>query len=143
MRMSATIKGLDEVLAKLDAVDDVHKTQALRDGLAAGGAEVIDAAKNIVPVDTGDLRDSLHVGGYTSLTPGYRKVRRFGELDKPKGSGKGVQVFIGSMWPYAHLVEGGTRRVAARPYMRRALDTHEKNVLRQVDKSVQKVIDEG
>ena len=143
MRLSATVKGLDKILDKLDAVDNVHKTRALRDGLAAGGAEAIEAAKDIVPVDTGALRDSLHVGGYTELTPGYRRVRKFGELDKPRGTGKEVAVFIGSTWPYAHLVEGGTRRVAARPYMRRALDEKQKAVLSAVDKSVQKVIDEG
>ena len=143
MRMSATVKGLDKILDKLDAVDNVHKTRALRDGLAAGGAEAVDAAKRDVPVDSGDLRDSLHVGGYTELTPGYRRVRKFGELDGPQGSGKSVQVYLGSTLPYAHLVEGGTRRVAARPYMRKALDEKQAAVLKAVDKSIQTVIDEG
>lgn len=143
MRISATVKGLDKVLDKLDAIDNAHKTKALRDGLGHGGAVAVDEARSIVPVETGDLRDSLHVGGYTSLTPGYREVKRFGELAKPSGSGRNVTVLLGSTLPYAHLVERGTSKVAARPYIRKALDRKNGEILEAVDKGMQKVIDEG
>jgi HK97 gp10 family phage protein len=143
MRMSVKLKGLDKIVDKLDALDGAHQTQALRDGLAAGGLVAVEEARTRVPVRTGNLRDSLHVGGYTALTPSYRKIGRYGALRKPQGSGKGVMVFLGSTMPHAHLVERGTRKMAARAYMRPAIDTKQKEILRKVDDSVQQVIDEG
>lgn len=141
--MHATVKGLDKVLDKLDAIGKAHQTEALRDGLAHGGQVAIEAAQERVPVRTGNLRDSLHVGGYTSLSKRYRKIGRYGSLPKPQGTGKAVEVYIGSTLPHAHLVERGTVRMAARPYLRPAVDGSEREILGEVDKSIQKVIDEG
>jgi HK97 gp10 family phage protein len=143
MRLDVTVKGLDKVLDKLDAVDSVHKDEAFKEGLAQGALVAVKEAKRNVPIRTGDLRDSLHVGGYTVLTPEYRKVGRFGALRKPQGSGRGVLVYLGSTLPYAHLVERGTRKMQARPFLRKAVDEKQSEIVRVVDETMQTVIDEA
>lgn len=141
MRMNVAIRGLDTAVAKLDRVANAHRTRVLADGLAEGGAEAIEEARRTVPVDTGRLRDSLHVGGYTRLTPSYRKIGRYGALRGPEGKGKEVKVFLGSTLPHAHLVERGTRRMRARPFMRKALDSKEGDIVAAVDRSIEREIE--
>ena len=137
------LKGLDKILSKLDVIGDAHKEKAFEESLAAGGAVAVSAAKDLVPVDTGRLHDSLHVGGYTKLTPGWRKIGKYGSLRKPEGKGRSVLVFLGSTLPYAHLVERGTRTVAARSFIRRGIDGSERKIMRTIDDKVQEMIDEA
>lgn len=141
MRFRARIEGMDKLLKKLDAIDGMHQGEALKEGLAQGGLIAIQEAKAQVPVATGDLRDSLHVGGYTELTPDYRKIGRYGALRKPTGSGKNVKVYIGSKLPYAHLVERGTVKMRARPFIRPAVDSKQGEILDKVDETIQDMID--
>jgi HK97 gp10 family phage protein len=61
--------------------------------------EVLAAAEHLVPVDTGALKDSLHIE------------------DAP-GGGKRVVADT----PYAVFVEFGTENMPAEPYLRPALD---------------------
>jgi HK97 gp10 family phage protein len=70
-------------------------------GLAAGAEVVAEAAKQRVPVETGELRDAIHV-------------------DKEP---EGVYVIAGdSRTFYAHFVEHGTTRTAPRPFLVPALE---------------------
>ena len=62
-------------------------------------------AKEYVPVDSGDLRESISVQKDTINT----------------SSSYGVGYIIGSDLEYAGMVELGTRHKAARPYLRPAL----------------------
>ncbi len=62
---------------------------------------VVRYAKQIVPVDTGALKKSIH---RTVLEDGH-----------------GTYIEIGSSLEYAIYVELGTRRMHARPYLRPAL----------------------
>ena len=67
------------------------------------GRKVQDAAKAIVPVDTGFLRDSIEIaveGGTTT-----------------------ANAEIGATARYGGFVEYGTSNTPAQPYMRPALDT--------------------
>jgi HK97 gp10 family phage protein len=67
------------------------------------GQKVQDAAKALVPVDTGFLRDSIDMaveGGTTT-----------------------ANAEIGATAPYGGFVEYGTSTNPAQPYMRPALDT--------------------
>ena len=74
--------------------------QAIRSALREIGERAVGDATDIVPVRTGNLRQSI---GYSS---------------------DDSQVIIGSDVPYASYVEEGTRRMRARPYLRPAMTDH-------------------
>lgn len=143
MKVSVKIKGVDKIMRKLDAIDRLHQDAALADALAAGGVVLIEEAKRRVPVQSGDLQDSLHVGGYAHLTPEFRKIGIYGELPGPKGQGRSVGVLAGTTLPYGPLVELGTKRAAAQPYLRPAGDLKENEIRDAVDAKVQAIIDEA
>lgn len=95
--------------------------QALRDGgneaMFEGAQIVLEAATARVPIFTGRLKDS----GYVSTTDKssyvakrwYKKERK---PDKPFGA------IVAFAAPHSHLVEFGTKNMAAQPYLRPALD---------------------
>lgn len=87
------------------------------EALFEGGEALLEAAKSRVPVRTGRLRDSGYVTTKTQSSyahkQGYKKER------KPEESGV---VGIGFSAPHSHLVEFGTKKMNARPYLRPALD---------------------
>jgi HK97 gp10 family phage protein len=138
-----TVKGVDALMRKLDTIDQLHQKDALADALADGGVVLVDEAKRRVPVQSGDLRDSLHVGGYKELTPAFRKIGIYGELPGPKGRGRSVGVLVGSTLPYAPLVELGTKHAAPEPYLRPAGDVKENEIRDAVDARIQEIIDEA
>lgn len=139
--MKVKIDGLDELVKTLDRLDSMEAEEGFQNGIVDGALLVIQEAKDLVPVDSGDLRDSLHIGGYTKLTPEYRKVGSYGALKKPIGKGKTFGVFAGSTLPYAHLVELGTKRTRAKPFLRPAADTKQDEVVKAVEQAIQAVIE--
>ena len=139
--MQRQIEGLAELLGKLEDLSDLQQDDALELGLVRGGVVAVKRAKEIVPVDSGDLRDNLHVGGYTSLTPGYRAVGAYGTLRKPGGRGKGKYVLVGTKLPYAHLVEMGSKHNRPTRFLLRGVQESEKEIVREVDKAIQEIID--
>ena len=143
MKVSVKMRGVEEIMRKLDKIDNAHKDKALPDALADGGVVLIEEAKRLVPVDSGDLSDSLHVGGYTELTPEFRKIGIYGALPGPKGSGRQVGVLVGSTLPYAPLVELGTEHSNAQPFLRPAADSQENEIRDAVDDALQAMIDEA
>lgn len=97
MPVTTNTAGLKRIRAQLDG--------ALDRGAARGASMIADLARQFVPVDEGDLRDTIRV------TP------------KP-GSGKGqYSVAAGNKdVNYAGFVEFGTVDSPAQPYMRPAHD---------------------
>lgn len=143
MRVDIRIDGLEQLVDKLDRIDNVHKYEALEEGLAQGGLVAVEEAKRRVPVRSGALRDSLHVGGYTELTPEYKPAGAYGPLKGPIGKGKDKGVLIGTKLPYAQLVERGTRRMKAKPFLRPAADEKRPEIVEKVTEAIQGIIDEG
>lgn len=141
--MNIKVDGLEQILDKLDATDNAHRYQAYKDGLGEGGAVAIAEAKRLVPVDSGDLRDNLHVGGYTRLTPGYRRVGEYGELKKPIGRGRTAGVLVGTKLPYAHLVELGSVHNKRKPYLKPAVDRKQREIVEAVERKIQEIIDKA
>jgi HK97 gp10 family phage protein len=112
-RQAMVVHGLDELFEALgDQKAAVRKAQG--PALRAAGAVVETEAKQLVPVDTGTLRDAIVVDA----------IRRGGVV---------VAVEVGPTIPpafHAHLVEFGTDRGSpAQPFMRPAWDTRKKEAL--------------
>lgn len=93
----ARIKRLMDQLPK-EIVDDVERA------VLKGAREVADAQRLLVPVDTGDLRDSIHVTPAGQTSPAYSQpggAEVVGPLSARVTAGN-------SDVRYAHLVEYGT-----------------------------------
>ena len=84
----------------------------MQDEVVAAGEELADMMRRLVPVDKGDLRDSITVTPPGQTTPSH---------SQPGGTrqAKANEVLItagDSKARYAHLVEYGTRHAHAQPY---------------------------
>lgn len=98
MATTVTIRGMDEVIARLKALDPAMQAAA-RDGLEKGG-EVMEAKIQAgCPVDTGKLKASIKRGPVT-------------------GGGAKLKVEVKTEVDYASYVELGTSKMIARPFMR-------------------------
>lgn len=103
MSWSAKIIG-DTVTPRLAAfAGKIEK--AVEAELDVVGADMVDLSRSIVPVRTGFLRDSI-----------YHQT-------------SGFELEFGAEADYSSYVEFGTYRMAARPYMRPALDGSSQKIL--------------
>lgn len=112
-------KELDKALAQLPRATS---RTVLRKTLTKAAEPVLTMAQYLVPVDQGDLKRSLKIG--TSLSSRQRKIAgRSGE----------VMVYVGASHPmgaHAHLVEFGTAKTPAQPFLRPAWDRQKGKALR-------------
>lgn len=87
------------------------------DAMFEGGQMLLEGSQSKVPRFTGRLAKSGYVTTKSKSTyvykKGYKKER------KPEDSGI---VGIGYSAPHSHLVEFGTKKMKARPFLRPALD---------------------
>jgi len=87
------------------------------DALFEGGLLLLEDATRRAPERSGRLRQS----GYVSSVNRSNYVYRHGYKKERKPSDVGV-VAVGFSAPHSHLIEFGTRKMRARPYLRPALD---------------------
>lgn len=115
------LKELDEALAQLPRA--TGKGVLRRTGIRAL-APVIARARELVPVDKGDLKESLKIT--TKLSKRQQR-----ENAKAVAQGKAtVQLYAGAAaLPHAHLVEFGTAQMTPQPFMRPAWDENKDKVL--------------
>jgi len=120
-----TVRGGEQLRRNLARLAGAERRQAQADGLEAG-ARTLEAIVKIslsgpspsAPgeppgLDTGFLRNSVQVD---EVTP--------------------TEAFLGAHTEYAEPLEFGTSRMAARPFMRPALDQHEREILDAVRSTV-------
>jgi HK97 gp10 family phage protein len=108
------VRGGEQLTRNLRRLAGNERRQAQHDGLEAGARVVEAYAKIAAPVDTGNLQGSIQV---QEVTP--------------------IQAIIGpSNIDYAEFVEFGTSRMAAQPYMRPAIDEHEREIVDAVQRTV-------
>jgi HK97 gp10 family phage protein len=121
MSVKVKIEGLKEVKAALRELPDATAKNVMRRVLRKAGEPIAAAARSLVPVAQGDLRDSIAVS--TKLSKRQRKMYRKANKDD-------VEVFVGAgPHPQAHLQEFGTSDHPAQPFLRPAWDQHKRPVL--------------
>lgn len=116
-KLTFSIKGAREMEKLLLQLGPRLAAKAGDQSLRAGAKPIVDAAKRLVPVDTGKLRRSITA----RISRAYRANQRI--------------ILIGFTRPrsaIAHLVEFGTVKMRAQPFMRPALDTQAKNALTEM-----------
>lgn len=91
--------------------------EATPDGLFAGGQMLVDAAASRAPIGaTGNLRASGYVATEQKST--YKSSKKHNkEIKPPKGG-----AVVGFAAFYARFQEFGTRKMAAKPFLRPAID---------------------
>ena len=91
--------------------------RASMDRLQAAGEIVAAHARTLVPVDTGALRDSIRV---TRLIGDPKRNIRVYAGNRVQGGSRKRGAERGAF--YAHMVEHGTVKMPARPFLRPALN---------------------
>jgi len=108
--MKITLKGFESLSNKLDKVADVYPTQ----GLLKGALRVERTAKELVPVDTGMLRNSI------THTADMKSAR------------------VGTSLSYAPDVEFGTSVQRAQPFLNPALALNRQDIVDDISEDIQK-----
>lgn len=104
---------------------DRTSPEYLEIGAIAGAKVIAAAAKDIVPIDTGDLQSTIRV------LPGPKGARSSSALVVAGGrapSGNDVN--------YAGYIEFGTSRMAAQPFMRPAYDKFKAEAVKETGDAV-------
>jgi len=116
MKMKFRISGLREIEQALRRIARATPEAVQREALHDAGEIVAERARSLVPVRSGNLRDSIAVAD-----EGQSGVLSQG----------GVEVFVGPQADgfYGHFVEFGTVNMAAEPFMRPAFDATRDEVM--------------
>lgn len=119
MKASFKVEGLDQLVRKLNKLPDAVGHKIELEVLLDAGELVVERARELVPVDTGNLRQSIAVS---------EMVRSGASAGLSLREGGHVTVYIGPARGgahdgfYGHMVEFGTHTAAAHPFMRPAWD---------------------
>jgi HK97 gp10 family phage protein len=103
------IPRLAEVIKAFEDLDKRARSNALRAALRAATQPVLAAAKAKAPVDTGRLRKSL------ATTVSTKQGRSHAAIGLK-------QSIMGNSGWYGRMIETGTAKMPARPYLRPAFD---------------------
>lgn len=142
-RTTFKVEGFKELEAALMELPRATAKNAMRRALLKAGQPVADRAKELVPVKSGALRDSITVSTKTANKPGaseFAAAMRAGATRQEagqamraavkKGDRSTVTVYIGAgQKPHAHLVEFGSVNNKPHPYLRPAWDEGKQQVL--------------
>lgn len=124
------VKGLKEIDAVLRRLPAKVTEKVIVDGLKAGGRVIADDMRRRVPVDTGALKRAITVRKATR-----RQLRQ--------GTGTVVAGFRPPRSRIAHLVEFGTSRTAAQPFIRPALETKANEAIRVIGAAFGRAIEKA
>lgn len=120
MTVRSKIVGAKQLENALKQLPKATSKNVLRRALIKAAAPTEAAARAMAPRGpTGNLQASIDVG--TKLKPSQQGARR-----------PGVEVYVGATAPpgfHAHLIEFGTAKMAARPFMRPAWEQTKDKVL--------------
>lgn len=104
---------------------------------------VLEEAKRLVPVDEGDLRDSL-ILSVRKTRAGNRSARVGPDTKSVVRADKSGGLDFGKKKRpanYAHLVEKGTTAAAAKPFLRPAFDGNSDNAVKTFRDEMKKGLD--
>jgi HK97 gp10 family phage protein len=119
--------------------------------LRKAGEPIAEAARQLVPVDRGDLKESIIVSarlknpvGKTefaaAMKAGLGKAAAVGALRDARraaGGGSFAEMFVGAgALPHAHMIEFGTEKMAAQPFLRPAWDAERRGALDIIKKEL-------
>lgn len=125
------ITGVEEIDRKLSRFEQSVQKKAIRKATREASKVILEEAKTLVPVDTGALRKSLRVRSLKRS-----RVKQGHQVQTGEGFFKG-ETFYGG------FVEYGTKRMAAREYLRRAMNSKEAETIQKFRTELGVAIDEA
>lgn len=129
------LKGSKELELRLNAIPD-EVLKALRPALIKGANEIADNMRALVPVDEGDLQESITVTGPGETTPAYA-------VGGGRATAAPNQALVTVGNPEVrtgHMVEFGTVKAEAQPFMRPGFRIAKPRVMRRIARAVGQAI---
>ena len=129
---------LDSLNRRIAAVQKNVRT-VVQPAVMKSAEEIAATMRNLAPVDTGDLRNSIVVTPPGQSTPAYSQpggARTAGEVEALITAGNHAV-------RYPHLVEYGTDDTSAQPYFWPAFRLGRKRAAARIKRAVAKAVREG
>ena len=104
------------------AGNDAKFISAVRSGLKKSANKALELVKAAAPVDTGKMRDAITATAKT----GRRK--QFVMASVKQGTRKELGIDKDDKWYYPSLIEYGTKRTKANPFIRNTVDEHKREI---------------
>ena len=146
------INGIKSIVKALDDLPKEYKKSGERSALRAGVKPIVKTARTnaLKSKKTGLLIKSIgttvrklktgELTGRVGIRSGFKgKSLGFKIVKKGKNKGQSRESFADPRH-YAHLVEYGTSRTAAKPFMRKAVESNQGNALNEMAKALEKSI---
>lgn len=140
------VQGLDRLKRKLTVTIPARVRERTRAAMEKGANEIVAMAKNLVPVDTGALRDSI---GWTwgDAPKGSTVLAQSSEI----GGGERITIYAGTRDKtlgdrdafYARWVEFGTQNMAPYPFFFPSYRALKRRVKGRIKREMRKAIREG
>lgn len=130
--------GIGRLKKRLAAIPKAVREQAYKEALAAA-EDIANRMRRLVPVDEGDLRDSITVTPGGQSTPAHSQPGGSHVVPENK-----VAITAGNnAVRYPHLVEYGTEQAEAQPYFWPAYRLGKKKAVAKIKRGMRKAIREA
>jgi HK97 gp10 family phage protein len=127
--MGIHVDGIEQAIEKFDRLDTVIRSKEVVQIFQLCGDFVADAARELVHVRSGELRDAIFARAYTRDTVPYVII---GVELVPKDGHAGV--------PYGHRIEFGGAGHPAYPFLRPAAEQSHEQIMRIAGEALTKLI---
>lgn len=127
MKVRVEVQGLSDLVSAFEELPKATGKNVIKRILMRRAEPIADDARALVPVDWGDLRESITVS--TKLNPSQRRLAKDTKSYTEVYVGPGPQRKI-------MVVEFGTKRMAARSFMRPAWDKNKGLLLANLAKDL-------
>lgn len=146
-KIQGKVDGLQQLFASLASLENKIKRKILRKAATAAGGIILKRARQLVIKDTGLLKKSLgkkikaYPSGVVVAVVGPRKGFRQ-PVTRIKGR-KTPKTEIANPTKYAHLVELGTVKAPARPFLKPAIDGQQSAIRDAVANAIRQELAKG
>lgn len=147
--MKVRVEGLRELSDRLEKLDKKVAGQVVRKAAITGARLIRDEAKNRVPVDTGVLKQNIVIKRFR--TRGKGNVRYgiglvsskavYSNTKTNRKKGRVGKSYYQDKAFYGHMVEFGTRKMKARPFLRPAFESQKEKAVDVVKNTLKQEID--
>ncbi len=129
MMISADVTGTDALLKALKQFPENIQKNVMTGAVRAAAKPIIDDARANVPVDSGNLKKSI---GVVKRKSDDKTKIHFSVTPRKGGKNDGF---------YGHMIEFGTSKMAAQPFMRPAFEKQDQQSIEAAKKYMAKRID--
>jgi len=142
-KINVQVIGAKSIIDKMERLSNNVAGEALERALVSGGLIIVNEAKQPpprgAPYKTGNLRRSIHVGGYGAK--GGLEVPTTGtDIGGNRHTRNSAEVLVGTNVEYAEIVEYGSSKRPASGFLRRAVDTQKNAAAKEVGEALKDLL---